>query len=163
MPSSSFPGTHIKVETGERSNHLSVRDLVPARCFYKSMHLIPQLDKKKVFEITPMSLSVLICNHFKITILIPPFSTHFERLWNSTLWESMPVHENPANRHARTTRISHSRWAISGTHPANRREFGDPFCSVLFCSVLFTHWAATHGQPAFQKHMQSRLTRTAPI
>ena len=66
----------------------------------------------------------------------------------------MPVHENPANRHARTTRLSHSRWAISGTHPANRREFGDPFCSVLFCPVhtLGCHtWTArfskTHAEP----------------
>ena len=66
----------------------------------------------------------------------------------------MPVHENPANRHARTTRLSHSRWAISGTHPANRREFGDPYCSVLFCSVhtLGCHtWTArfskTHAEP----------------
>ena len=80
----------------------------------------------------------------------------------------MPVHENPANRHARTTRISHSRWAISGTHPANRREFGDPFCSVLFCSVLFcshtglphmdsplfknTCRAASHGRPQFKNN-----------
>src|SRR5664279_5470437 len=78
MLSSSFPGTHIKVETGERSNHLSVRDLVPARCFYKSMHLIPQINRKKIFEINPMSLSIWICNHFKITILIPPFLTHFK-------------------------------------------------------------------------------------
>ena len=75
----------------------------------------------------------------------------------------MPVHENPANRHARTTRISHSRWAISGTHPANRREFWRPvlFCSVLFCShtglphmdsPLFknTCRAASHGRPQFK-------------
>ena len=66
----------------------------------------------------------------------------------------MPVHENPANRHARTTRLSHSRWAISGTHPANRREFGDPFCSVLFCSVhtlgchtWTTRFSKTHAEP----------------
>ena len=75
----------------------------------------------------------------------------------------MPVHENPANRHERTTRISHSRWAISGTHPANRREFGDPFCSVLFCShtglphmdsPLFknTCRAASHGRPQFKNN-----------
>jgi len=86
----------------------------------------------------------------------------------------MPVHGNPANRHARTTRVSHSRWAIAGTHPANRREFGDPYCSVLFCSVhtldchtgtaqqiatrgrhcsvLFTHWTATQGQPNKSPH-----------
>jgi len=66
----------------------------------------------------------------------------------------MPVHGNPANRHARTTRLSHSRWAISGTHPANRREFGDPFCSVLFCSVhtlgchtWTTRFSKTHAEP----------------
>ena len=59
----------------------------------------------------------------------------------------MPVHGNPANRHARTTRVSHSRWAIAGTHPANRREFGDPYCSVLF-----THWTATQGQPNKSPH-----------
>jgi hypothetical protein len=65
----------------------------------------------------------------------------------------MPVHENPANRHARTTRLSHSRWAISGTHPANRREFGDPFCSVLFCSVLScSHTGLPHmDSPLFKK------------
>ena len=172
MPSSSFPGTHIKVETGERSNYLSVRDLVPARSFYKSMHLISQINKKKVFEITPMSLSFLTCNHFKITILIPPFLTHLKGFWNSTLWESCPYMETrrivTQERPVYHTLDGPLRWPIRRT-AANLATRTVLFCSVLFCS----HTGLPHRDSPTNRHtrttlfskkyMQSRLTRTAPI
>ena len=89
---------------GERSNYLSVRDLVPARCFYKSMHSIPQITQSLKFsKFLPNFLSIRICNHFKTSFSPAPFKSHL-RFLNSTLWKSMPVHENPANRHTRTTR-----------------------------------------------------------
>ena len=106
-----------------------------------------------------MSLSFLTCNHFKITILIPPFLTHLKSFENSTLWESCPYME--------TRRIATQGRPVYHTldgpfrGPIRRTAANLATRSVLFCShtglphmdsPLFknTCRAASHGRPQFK-------------
>ena len=62
----------------------------------------------------------------------------------------MPVHENPANRHTRTTRTPNSIWAIVGTHPANRH-------TRTTRSVHISHSGLPHMDSPTNRH--TRTTR----